>query len=39
MLGLALGEIENGPDPGVAMDRDEGARPLGDGIAWHEIPR
>jgi len=35
VFSLAFGEVENGPDPGVAMGRDEGARPLGDGVAWH----
>ena len=31
--GLAFREVENGPDPCVAMGRDEGARPFGDGVA------
>ena len=38
MRGLAFGKLENGSDPGVAEARDEGARPLGDGVAWHVIP-
>lgn len=37
MLRLTFGEVENGPDPGVADARDKGARPLGDGVAWNVI--
>jgi hypothetical protein len=35
VFGLAFSESENGPDPGVAIGRYEGARFLGDGVAWH----
>jgi len=35
VLGLTFGEFEDGSDPGVAIGRNEGARPLGDGVAWH----
>ena len=37
-LGLAFCEAENDPDLCIAMGRDEGTRPLGDGVAWHAMP-